>query len=457
MTATIKDAIKLFHLGSQTLSRIEANGIKIDCAYYESQKPKLEEEAMKLDTHIKTATEIGKMWKRRYGDLTNLDSTDQFKIVLAKDMKFTDFKVTEKGGVSADAEVIAKLPLEFATPYLQFKKLHKAYRSFIRPILREVDENGFLHANFNLHTVKTQRSSCTEPNMQQQPKRDKFLKNVIRSGFIPRSPKRCLAELDLKGAEVAIGACIHRDEAMLAYVTDDSLDMHRDAAMDCFFLKKEQVSKPIRGSGKSDYVFPEFYGATYGTVAPAMWESVNNDKLTTSQGELVLDILKRKGITTIDEFTDHIRKVEDKFWNVRFKGYTAWKNQTYNDYLNRGYIDIITGFRITQEMLKTQLLNVPIQGPSFHYLLNCLIRMEKAMRKYKMKSLICGQIHDSMLFDLDPAELQTIQNIYCDAQDEVRKEWDWIIIPIRAEMEIAEPGRPWCECKELGFVERRVA
>ena len=456
MIARTKDAMALFHAGSQTLARIEANGIKIDSAYYETQKPRLADEALRLNKHIILDTDIGQRWKKRYGDLTNLDSTDQLKVVLDKDLKFQDFKITEKGGISADAEVIAKLPLEFATPYLQFKKLHKAYNSFIRPILREVDENGFLHANFNLHTVKTQRSSCTEPNMQQQPKRDKFLKTVIRSGFIPRSPDRCLGELDLKGAEVAIGACIHQDPAMLAYVTDDALDMHRDAAMDCFMLLLQQMSKPIRGSGKSDFVFPEFYGATFGTVAPAMWESVVNDKLTTAQGELVLDLLHKKGIQDIDDFTNHIKKVEDKFWNVRFKGYTAWKNKTYQDYLNRGYIDLITGFRITQEMLKTQLLNVPIQGPSFHYLLNCLIRMEKAMRKYKLKTCICGQIHDSMLFDFVPSEIQTIQNLYWDAQDAVRKDWDWITIDIRAEMEIAAPGKSWCDCKEIGYVERRA-
>ena len=74
-----------------------------------------------------------------------------------------------------------------------------------------------------------------------------------------------------------------------------------------------------------------------------------------------------------------------------------------------------------------------------------------------MSSLIIAQIHDAILFDAIPKEIPILCNMYWDCQEEVRKEWDWITIPIRAEMEVSDEGGSWAKMNELGFVERSVA
>lgn len=455
--ATPIDSFRLLNQGTAALARATRSGFKVDCEYFKSLPSQIESQTSLLRKDILENTEIGRAWFERYGDMVNLSSGLQFKNVLEFDIGFKGFKISEKGNKSADADVISKLPAEFASRYLNYKQLEQAYGTFVKPIIKETDDNGFVHANFPLGRVKTYRGSCSSPNLQQQPKRNKMLKKLIRRGFIPRASNRVLFEMDLKGAECAIGACIHKDPAMIAYVTDDTLDMHRDGAMRVFKLEKEQVSKDIRNSCKGDFTFAEFYGASFNTVAPNLWDYTLDPEFKTADGIVISQHLARHGIKDFAGFSSHIRQVEKDFWGKMFPGYAQWKEDIWQEYINAGYIQVITGFYLTQESTKEQILNAPIQGPSFHYLLNILIRMTAKMIKAKMSSLIIAQIHDAILFDAIPKEIPILCNMYWDCQEEVRKEWDWITIPIRAEMEVSDEGGSWAKMNELGFVERSVA
>ena len=67
---------------------------------------------------------------------------------------------------------------EFSSRYLKYKQLKKAWGSVIQPMIRECDDKGgFIHPLFNLHTVSTYRSSCSDPNLQQVSKHDKTMKS----------------------------------------------------------------------------------------------------------------------------------------------------------------------------------------------------------------------------------------------------------------------------------------
>ena len=68
------------------------------------------------------------------------------------------------------------------------------------------------------------------------------------------------------------------------------------------------------------------------------------------------------------------------------------------------------------------------------------------MRKEKWDTRILGQIHDSMILDVHPDELQyigeTIHKITC---EDLKKELDWIITPMDVEAELCPVDRPWTE------------
>jgi DNA polymerase I-like protein with 3'-5' exonuclease and polymerase domains len=81
-----------------------------------------------------------------------------------------------------------------------------------------------------------------------------------------------------------------------------------------------------------------------------------------------------------------------------------------------------------------------------------LIGMQERMIKRNMKSLIVAQIHDAITFDAVPEEIENIKSLYKEVHDDIHKQWKWLRIPIRAEMEIGEIGGSWAEMTEVGLI-----
>lgn len=327
----------------------------------------------------------------------------------------------------------------------------------------EVEE----HHNFIAGEICVHNSS-ENPNFQNMPIRDPEMGKMIRRAFIPR-PGCVLLENDFKGLEVGVSACYNKDPNLISYIKDPTKDMHRDMAAQLYMLKAKQVSKKARYGAKNKYVFPEFYGSFWAQCAPALWEWVDLGQLMVEGSDVsVRDHLTSKGITelgdcSIDEengiaspqpgtFAHHVMQVEKDFWGNRFKVYARWKRDWYDEFLRKGYFDTYTGFRLSGEFKRNEAVNYPIQGSGFHCLLWTLIHTLKAKRRAKMKSLVIGQIHDSMLSDIPVEELDDFSAMVNELVSvELPRVWDWIIVPMQIETEICAPGCTWYDKKEVHY------
>jgi hypothetical protein len=283
---------------------------------------------------------------------------------------------------------------------------------------------------------------------------------MIRRGILPCKSEHQLGEVDYSGLEVRIAACYHKDPAMIAYINDPAKDMHRDMACRCFFLKAAQVTKPIRFISKNSFVFPEFYGAYWKSIAPAMWEAAGAQVLagkTTLQQHLQAHGVAGLGTLKMDEkgyfhpatndcFYAHIQRIEIWFWTKKFPVYAAWRKSWYDSYLTRGSFRTLTGFRCRGEMRRTEVINLPIQGSAFHCLLYSLIQIQQWLVANEMETRLIGEIHDSLLFSFHPDEVQMVlkkaQKVMC---EDVRRHWPWICVNLAVEAEIAPPGKSWAE------------
>ena len=92
-------------------------------------------------------------------------------------------------------------------------------------------------------------------------------------------------------------------------------------------------------------------------------------------------------------------------------------------------------------------MNFPIQGASFHCLLWALVELQKWLNRGKMRSLIVGQIHDSILLDCTEEELEEViaMAVYI-MTDKLPQTWKWICIPMEVEVETSKTN--WHEKKE---------
>lgn len=464
MKIATPEAYQLLHEGAEALAQVEENGIRVDTRYMKKamreSKQKIEgmEETLKQD-------KLWKEWKRCYGRKSQLGSGEQLAAVLVSlghNLPETAKSTVKKPRYKSDESALLSTGLEFCKAYVGLEKEKKALNTFLRGIWRETDAQGFCHPFFNLHTTKTYRSSSNDPNFQNFPIRNPEIGKLIRSAFISR-PGRHLVEIDYSGIEVRIAACYHNDPVMLEYIEDTSKDMHRDMAAQCFKMKPEQVSKQARYCGKNMFVFPQFYGDYYANNAQQMWEAIQDgDNVRLSDSSLsVKEHLAEQGIRVLGNrdsrpspgtFLHHMQSVEKDFWTNRFAVYGKWKEKWWEKYKKEGGFLTKTGFYIEGVLGKNDVINYPVQGAAFHCLLWSLVRLQRLLKKRKMKTLIVGQIHDSIVADVPEEELQDYLELAQYVMTVLlRKKWKWIITTLEIEAEVAPVGASWHEKKEMAI------
>lgn len=460
-----KDAYKLLHEGILALARAERQGLRIDVDSLLKYKIQMQDNIANLEKDF-LKSKFFKEWQNSTTKIVNPNSLPQLGEFLYNVKGIKPYKLTTTGKGSTDEDALKQLNMPELAFYTDRKRWKKAL-DVLSGFERETT-NGFMHPNFNLHTVRTFRSSSSNPNFQNIPARDKEISKICRSVIFPRKG-HMLMESDFKSIEVGISSCVNKDPKLLEYVCDPSTDMHRDMCQQIFLIDKFDKAIPshdkLRKASKNGFVFPQFYGDYYKNNAVSLaceWGGLPQGKWGTHQGMDMVgwnpplekyhlsDHLKTKGIKSFNQFVEHMKSIEDDFWNNRFPIYKQWKDTTYQQYLKTGYVDMYTGFRCWGPMSKNDVCNYPVQGPAFHCLLKSFIKVDKIFRKEKLDSKLVGQIHDSMVLDVNPDELEYVTKIVKWVTSEwLPEQFPWIIVPISVEIDLADVDRPWSEKESM--------
>jgi DNA polymerase I-like protein with 3'-5' exonuclease and polymerase domains len=455
------DAYMLLHSGILALSRAEQQGIRIDVPYLERKKKQLTRRIEILEDQF-MQTSFYRHWEHTVKGKINIYSGTQLAHFLYNIKKIKIEKETVSGQGATDDEALKQMGIPELNDLLEMRKLKKVRDTYLDAFYRE-QVDGYMHPSFNLHLVSTYRSSSSGPNFQNIPKRDEESMQICRQALYPR-PGHQLLEVDLSGAEVRLAVCYHKDPTMVKYITDPKSDMHADMAKQLFLIDKFDKNKAehytLRQAAKNGFVFPEFYGDYYkncamnmacnwGKLPAGKWDRHQGIPIDTDQFTLS-DHFIAKGILTINDYIEHVKKIEKDFWGKRFADYAAWKERWYGLYKKYGYIDLLTGFRCSGIMDKKQAINYPVQGAAFHCLLWIFIRADELMREEKWDTRLIGQIHDSILLDVNPTELpHIIETLKRIITVELRECWKWLIIPTDCDMEICGVDESWAEKKKL--------
>ncbi len=457
---TTTDAYSLLHEGSLALSEVEATGFRIDVDYLDKTIEKVGRKVKQWENELRE-DDVFLMWRKKYGQKTNLGSREQLGDILFNEMGLPcDERTKKEGRPKMDESALERMDLPFVRKFVKVEKFKKVRSTFLMGIRKEVVD-GLLRASYNLHIAKTFRSTSDSPNFQNLPIRDPVLTEIVRRCFIPRDG-RVIIEIDYGGIEIHSAAWYHKDPRMMDYLNDKSKDMHRDMAALCFQLPKEEVSKITRYCGKNMFVFPQFYGDYYVNNAMHLWNAIERLKLKTELDGIPLKKhletvgITERGLCDPDRdpqrgtFEAHIRKVQKRFWNKMFGVYGRWKDTWWKTYLQKGGFQTLTGFYIEGVMKRNEVINYPVQGVAFHCLLWALIRMLKKLRKRKMKTLIVGQIHDSIVADVPLNELEDFLALAMEVMvTELKKAWKFIITPIEIEAEACGVGETWHDKSEI--------
>jgi DNA polymerase I-like protein with 3'-5' exonuclease and polymerase domains len=460
MQPTTLDAYRLLHDGILAFANAEQQGMRIDIDYCNRKMSFLTRKIAKLEQEFKES-KFFYHWKHVYGTKTNIGSDMQLAHILYDIKKIVPVRTTDNGRGATDEESLTQLNIPEINARIQAEKLKKLRDVYLGAFVRE-QIGGTLHPFFNLHTVRTYRSSSDSPNYQNIPKRDKESMSIVRRAIFPRLGHQ-LAEIDYGGLEVKIAACYHRDPNMIRYMSDPGADMHGDMTGQIFIIpnfdRKLPDHKYLRDATKNGFVFPQFYGSYYancidtlcgwGKLPKGQWHAGQGIAMPSmGEGKTLSDWMIAVGLSSSDKFELHLKKIERDFWYRRFKVYQRWKDEWWQEYQRNGYFDLYTGFRCSGVMKRNDAINYPIQGSAFHCLLWSFIRLDQIQQEEGWNSRLIGQIHDAIIMDIAPEErdhvLRTVQRVTC---EDLPKAWPWIIVPLDVEIDVCDVDKPWSEKK----------
>lgn len=293
--------------------------------------------------------------------------------------------------------------------------------SFVTGIRRWTRPDGLLHAKFNQTTTRTGRLSSSDPNFQNQPKGGKF---PVRKAVKTRFKGGLIVEADFSGLEFVVAGDLSRDEQIIQDVTNKK-DTHKQTATIINQCALEDVSKDMRQNAKA-YTFAPLYGGQGANEPPHVQvyfrEFFNIYKGLAKYHETLTGGVLKDGIVRVPSGREYLFKDVRRYPNGRVSNQTA-------------------------------IVNYPVQGFATGDIvpLAC-IRALRAFRANKLRSKLILTVHDSIVVDAHPDEIESVKKVLtwamCDVTKEVKKRFDYTMAFDTLRIEIAI-GPNWLQMEEI--------
>jgi DNA polymerase I len=325
-----------------------------------------------------------------------------------------------KTGFSTDARVLAQIRDEhpIVEKIESWRELTKLKNTYLDSLPDLIDpETGRVHTTFNQATTTTGRLSSTNPNLQNIPIRTE-LGRPVRACFVAEHGARLLSA-DYSQVELRVLAHV-ADEAVLKEIFEAGEDVHAATAAEVFEISREEVDVGQRSKAKMVN-----FGIVYGLTGFGLADRLN--------------IPRKEG----EEFV--ARYLE------RFPAVRAFREGVVERAQEEGYVTTLMGRRRpipelrsgnpnTRRLGERLAVNTVIQGTAADIIKVAMVRCHRAVAEAGMKTRLVLQIHDELLFEGPPGEME-------EASELVRREM-CAAYPLDPALEVdLGVGKDWLDAK----------
>ena len=348
----------------------------------------------------------------------NLGSPKQLQEVLFTELGLPKTKRI-KTGYTTDSEALTSLLAQTGHPVLEHLLRHRdvaRLKSIVDSLIPMADEDGRIHTTYNQMIAATGRLSSTDPNLQNIPIRTEEGRR-IRQGFVVGSGYETLLTADYSQIELRIMADLSGDTALEEAFTSGH-DFHAETASRVFRVPPGEVTVEMRSRIKAMN-----YGLAYGLSAYGLSQQ--------------LHITPDEARGLMDEYFEQFGGIRDYLYAVvdqaRKDGYTETVLG------RRRYLpDLTSDNRQRREMAERMALNAPIQGSAADIIKVAMLRVNQALRDEGLRSRMLLQVHDELVFEVAPGELDTLRDLVTRT---MRGAFD-----LRVPLEVSfGTGRSWAE------------
>ena len=373
----------------EALARMEHAGIAVNQA-------KLEQLFADLGEQVEA---VAKECYALIGREINLASPKQLQTVLFDELGMTGTKQV-KTGFSTNAAALAELFEQTEHPFLERLLRHREatkIRQIVEITLKAVASDGRIHTNYVQTGTSTGRLSSESPNLQNIPIKSEQGRQ-IRDSFVVGAGFETLLTADYSQIEMRIMAHLSEDEGLIeAFKAGE--DLHRFVGARIFGVAPADVTPAMRSKVKA-----MSYGLVYGLSEYGLAKQLRIPNAEAKQ--LMADYFARFG-----GVKRYLAKVVD---NAKTDGYTVTEYGR-----RRPFDDLNSKIFTIRENARRAALNAPIQGTAADIMKLAMTHIDTAILQAGLKSRMLLQVHDELVFEVAPGELEVLRDLVVDKMTSV--------------------------------------
>ncbi len=364
----------------RVLSAMEYQGVCIDSNYLKEYSLELNQKAILLEK------EIFEIAKHEF----NLASPKKLGEVLFDELEIKPApKKTKTGQYATSEDELIKLEKEnpIIAKILEYRGLKKLTSTYTDALVEIVNPTtNRIHTSFNQAITATGRLSSTNPNIQNIPIRTKE-GQAIRKAFVA-SPNNKIFAADYSQIELRVMADVSDDKNLIEAFQND-LDIHASTAALINGIDIKDVTKEMRRNAKSAN-----FGIIYGISAFGL----SNDT----------GLSRTEAKNFIDKYFENYPKLKEFMDNqIKFAVENSMV-KTLGGHI-RQLSDIHSRNAIVRSSAERNAINTPIQGTAAEIIKLAMINIFERFQELKLKSKLIIQVHDELVFDVDPKEKEIVK------------------------------------------------
>lgn len=272
---------------------------------------------------------------------------------------------------------------------LEIRGLRKLLTTYIDSLPKLVNPHtGKIHTTFNQTVTATGRISSTNPNLQNIPIRTDEGRE-IRRAFIA-DPGDLIMSADYSQIELRLMADLSKDPAMVeAFLSGE--DIHRSTAAKIYHKELAEVTDNERRNAKTAN-----FGIIYGISAFGLSQR--------------LGIPRSEAKELINGYLATYPQVQQ------------YMNNAITGARDNGYVTTVKGRRrylpeinsrnaVVRGYAERNAINAPLQGSAADIIKIAMISIYNEMDRRAMRSRMILQVHDELVFNVVPEELETLTQL----------------------------------------------
>jgi len=321
------------------------------------------------------------------GEKFNINSPKQLANIL-----FDKLNLPNKQKGSTSIEVLESLinAHPIIELIIRYRKIFKLNSTYIESYLEKIDNSTQLvHTIFNQTLTSTGRLSSTEPNLQNIPIKDEEGRG-LRKIFISRFSNGKIISSDYSQIELRLLAHFSKDPKLLSSF-EQNLDIHAKTASEIFNVPLSLVDKEMRRKAKAVN-----FGIVYGISDYGLSQSIHT---TRNEAKIF-----------IEKYFETYPKVKQYLENsIEFAKTNGFVKTLFN---RRRMIDELNSHNYNLKQFGERVaLNMPLQGTASDIIKLAMINIENELKKQNLKSKLILQIHDELIVDTFPTEVEIVKQI----------------------------------------------